>query len=268
MPRLLLYTLRVLHYVCQYESVTLGSEESIDVAVNNRVFVILNSLPAVKAELVPSDASAETKYFYGMLLAFTMYKILLNYDTNVLVPSKYERGVSGFQSGSVMPVSQLLKAQAFFLSRAQSDLWFMLELPDFHRRASEKGLRTGIPMLLSAFAGVANPLVEPWRVFEMLPVHILAVKAALGKEDGDTFWSVVVPEFFRKSLIASRMVFNLGQNPFSVRKDPKLEDSLKKASCFQDLCNKGAVMGRDKGPMQTSCMFSGPRKRHGTRSLG
>jgi hypothetical protein len=82
-PRLLLYTLRALHYACEFKQVRLDSEESINDAVNHQVYEILESVPTVKRELSPSDAKAETKMAYGILLACVLYRKHLHYETKI-----------------------------------------------------------------------------------------------------------------------------------------------------------------------------------------
>jgi hypothetical protein len=47
-PRLLLYTLRALHYACVYKGVRLNSKASIDDAVDHQVYKILDSVPGVR----------------------------------------------------------------------------------------------------------------------------------------------------------------------------------------------------------------------------
>lgn len=163
-PRLLLYTLRALHYACVFKEVKLDSEESINLAVNHQVYEILDSVPTVKRELSPSDATDETKRAYGMLLACVLYHKHLHYETKITFGNQE------------YPVGRLLKSQAFFLSRDHQNLQpgeFVLTFPEYHLRAMQTEYHTGVPMLLSCFAGAALPMAEPWRLFEILPAHAM-----------------------------------------------------------------------------------------------
>jgi hypothetical protein len=237
-PRLLLYTLRALHYACVFNGIKLDSAESIDGAVNDHVYQLLYSVPTVRRELSPSDAKAETKRAYGLLLACVLYRKHLHYETKIAF---------GDQE---YPVSRLLKSQAFFLSREHQNLQpgeFVLTFPEYHLRAMQTEYRTGVPMLLSCFAGAALPMAEPWRLFEILPAHAMAVSAALGTDDPmSRTWSDVVPAFFADSAIAKRMLFDLGGQPFSIHREEKLLDVLQDSTSLERLCCCGAVVGPDK----------------------
>jgi hypothetical protein len=113
--------------------------------------------------------------------------------------------------------------------------------------------RIGIPFLLSCIAAIAQPLYELGRLFELLLVHAFAAKAALDNLDGKyhrLHWSDVVPTLFSRIVLAKRILFNLGTTPFVVRYPENLKELLTDPSKCNDLCNTGAIVGKENS---TTC---------------
>ena len=88
-PRLLLYTLRALHYLCVYEGISLNSEAKIDHAVNDRAFELLTSISTVRQELMPAHTDPRKHEMVSneiaLLLAYALYEPFLKYDFVVRV---------------------------------------------------------------------------------------------------------------------------------------------------------------------------------------
>lgn len=236
-PRLLLYTLRALHYLCTYKDLKLNSTQAIDAAINEQVYHILDCVRTVRSEFVPSSGDDIAKSAYSLLLACVLYRKHLRYETELILDSQ----------DYVM--SRLLKSQAFFLSRDHQNLAlgeFVLTFPEYHLRAMQSEYRTGVPKLLSCFAGAALPLSEPWRLFEILPAHAMVVSAALRRDLNGKTWSEVVPAFFAKSEIAKHVVFDVGREPFSIHREKDLPAVLQDDERLSKYCCNGAVTGAEK----------------------
>jgi hypothetical protein len=123
--------------------------------------------------------------------------------------------------GDQMTVAELLRFQPFFLFRS-SGAAFTFLIPSYHLKASMQYFadNTVIPMLLMATASPSNLYInEPWRVFENLPAHIVAAKAATDALRGDlnlTSWDKALPTLFSISHIASLVKFDLGLHPYQI----------------------------------------------------
>jgi hypothetical protein len=235
-PRLLLYTLRALHYLCKYKDLKLDSVEAINAAIDEQVYRILDCVPIVRSEFVPSSGDDIAKSAYGILLACVLYRKHLRYETELAVGNQEHL------------VGRLLKSQAFFLSRDHQNLAlgeFVLTFPEYHLRAMQSKYHTGVPMLLSCFAGAALPLSEPWRLFEILPAHAMAVSAALRRDINGKPWSEVVPAFFANSAIAKHVLFDLGSEVFSIHQEKDLPAVLQDDTRLSKYCCR-AVAGADK----------------------
>lgn len=207
-PRLLLYTLRALHYVCLYRHVVLDSREKIEVTIDQTVFELLMASSDLSRELLPSDGTPETKHAFTMMLAFALYQTPLTYEKLVRI-----------SSGEVLQVGQLLKSLAFFLSRSRTKVsghQFILDLPQYHLKATRDHLLlTGVPMLVTSMAGAGIRLGEPWRIFEFIPARVATLHALLLKPAPDATWAATMDRWFGGSEIAKKMLFDLGNTPYS-----------------------------------------------------
>jgi hypothetical protein len=127
-PRLLLHTLRALHYL----RTPLGSREEIDTAVFETVFTSLRSIGAVSKDFFPSGSDTRTLKTFALLLMFYMQKDKLTAMQSVQFENE------------VVPLHRLLRFQPFFLSRGQHDGFsaydsaFTLCLPGYHFRAVDE----------------------------------------------------------------------------------------------------------------------------------
>jgi hypothetical protein len=208
-PRLLLYTLRVLHHT----QAPLSSPEHIKKAVLETVFSELNKINVIRGEFLPhTESGPQSALVFAHLLALSIHQIELTIDTKVMF------------NGKEHSVGEMLKFQPFFLSRDGNTALdhFVLHLPRYHMRAAEKRFRTdGLPMLLLAMAGGSSLRASTaWRFFELLPAQLIAsMQATLTtvkrQETGRPSWSLVLPDLLGKSEIAKHAAFSLGLEPFN-----------------------------------------------------
>jgi hypothetical protein len=244
-PRLLLYTLRALHYLCNYKGVSLDNDANINKAVNEDAYELLHGISAVLYELVPDDETRSSEA--ALLLALSLYETPLKYVTEVQVPR-----------GACITVGRLLAPHAFFLAHRDNlgDEEFVVTLPQYHLKALSVKLKEGIPMLLSGMAGAAVALGEPWRIFELLPAHSVAIRARLSKPAADSTWASVIPQWFDNSAIAKTTRFNLCENPFSIEVID-MEVTLKDVRLIDARCEKGVFcVGHDKAHSCDGAYFS------------
>jgi hypothetical protein len=157
----------------------------------------------------PSSSESPLKTF-KLLLALSMQRTKLTHLTEVKMDGK-----------DVM-VGKLLRFQPFFLSRdhCYSEGEFVLRLPLYHLRAAKEKFGTdAVPMLLIAMAGAAVTATAPWRIFEVLPAHIVAVQSAMIRllnKNTVVPWSDALPALLSGSEIAKTAKFDLGLQPFAV----------------------------------------------------
>jgi hypothetical protein len=122
-------------------------------------------------------------------------------------------------------------------------------LPTYHLMAADELFGRGATSMLLIAMGNRNVcLSNAWRAFELIPAHIIAVKAAyssvLGRQPAN--WADVLPALFANSNVAKKIAFDLGPQPFLIN---PVTDKLPKA--IQDDPEKfvrmgGVVIGRDK----------------------
>lgn len=230
-PRLLLYTLRTLHYL----DASLASRQLIEAAVFEKVYATLRQIDVVFGEFYPVANKEE----FVLLLSFQLRQARLKATTQVHIEGKLVR------------VARMLRFQPFFLSRdlQRADREdFTLHLPLFHLKAAREIFVDAVPLLFISMAGAPLRANEPWRIFELLPAHIIATKAAFDDVLGHhrTTWAAAIPLLLGNSAVAAAISFDLGRQPFLVHHiKEKLPDAIEQdAERFVQL--GGAVMGRDK----------------------
>ncbi len=249
-PRLLLYTLRALHYLCVYEAISLDSIAAIDDAINVRAFELLNGNANVHSELVPTrssdqqqkDASDET----ALLLTLCLTKFPLQYETKLKLPN------------GEIDVGRVLKSHAFFLAHLKNHgpETFVLALPLYHLRALEGSLVGGVPLLLWGMAAAAFHMVDPWRIFEILPAHAVALRACLWNPDEQATWATVIPQWYGASPLAKRMLFKLGSKPVQTNKID-MPATLEDQSLLNKQCKVGGFcIGADKASACDGAYFT------------
>jgi hypothetical protein len=204
-PRLLLYALRALHHL----RLSLKSKEAIERVVNDDVFTLLSKVTAVSCEFHPSRDHPSELTFFRMLLAFRIYQHRLQHDTSVKI------------GAANTTIGRMLRFQPFFLSRggSTSNDQFVLHLPLYHLKASVDKLgAAAVPLLLIAMAGAAVTANEPWRIFEMLPAHIVATQAALrhSTNQQDVTWAQALPDLLGGCETAKQVRFDLGGQPYAI----------------------------------------------------
>jgi hypothetical protein len=189
--------------------------------------------------------SPETKSVFGLLLAFVLFETPLMYHINVQVSC----------SRTYEPLSRVLKPLTFFLSRAPDSSRFVLKIPEFHLKTINMSEIDRVVRLMCHAAGVGLRMTEPWRVFEVLPVHAVAVRAALSYLPTDTCWAEVFPALFSGSAIARQLIFCLGkrnvhnmQDVYSMQYDGELRDSIRNMATLKKLCDNGAMVGHKESP--------------------
>ncbi len=211
-PRLLLYTLRALHYLCVYEGVSLDSKANIDHAIYERVFDLINDGLNFGREMVSAGLFGEERELrcseFGLLLSLALFEVPLLFETVLQVPR-----------GPQIEVGQLLMWHPFFLAHHEkhgNDM-FVLTLPLYHLRAMAAKLDGTLPQWLAGMAAAAIHLHQPWRIFALLPVNPDAIRASFSSSNWKkATWASVIPEWFGASELAGRMKFSLGTNPFQV----------------------------------------------------
>jgi hypothetical protein len=202
-PRLLLYTLRALHF----SKASLTSTNEIDTAVMETVFSLLYGIAVVSSEFLPTSSSRQA---FHLLLAFSMQRTKLTLDTEVEL------------DGKDTMLGQILRFQPFFLSRDDcADGQFVLHLPLYHLQAAKMKFGSdAVSMVLISMAGGTISANEAWRVFELLPAHVMASQAAMNKlllpTPDKTSWADALPSLLAKSEIAKKAKFDLGAQPFSI----------------------------------------------------
>ena len=218
-PRLLLYTLRALHHL----RLPLGSQTEIKTAVFETVYDNLLKIDTVSCEFAPRTCDASARKEFAFLFAFCLRGDHLT--------ATHEISIDGKQ----VALHTLLRFQSFFLSRDEprpDPSAFTLRLPLYHLKAAERKFSMyphSVPMLLLSMAGETLRLGDAWRVFELLPLHIVAVTAALDSALGrqPANWAEALPTLFGNSNVAKRIAFDLGPDPFLVTVTANLHEFIK-----------------------------------------
>jgi len=196
-PRLLLYAFRALHFL----NADLSTEASIKTAVYEEVYKLLASLRAVASELVSPSENSES---FGLLYTFSIMKKELQLSDMVTY----------FSSKSAKSIGRLLRTDTFFLVRGVHSERFYLRLPHYHIVAARArwGSENGVASFLAALFGGKRPILEPWLLFENLPLHIISFRARNGSGNVNRSWQFVIPELFGSSLYATYALFEFSDS--------------------------------------------------------
>jgi hypothetical protein len=232
-PRLLLYTLRALHF----SKASLTSTVEIDTAVMETAFSLLYGIDVVSSEFLPTSSSRQA---FHLLLAFSLQRTKLKLSTEVKLDGKDTK------------LGQILRFQPFFLSRDDcADGQFVLHLPLYHLRAAKKKFGSdAVSMVLISMAGGTISANEAWRVFELLPAHVMAKQAAMNKlllpTPGMTSWADELPSLLGKSKIAKTAKFNLGAQPSFIFQEAGIYPGVIEDSPEKYVAMDGCVLPPDK----------------------
>ena len=96
----------------------------------------------------------------------------------------------------------------------------------------------GVPLLLLGLASAAFRLAEPWRIFEILPAIVVALRASLKNPGDQATWATAVPQWYGASTLAKRMRFMPGREPFKII-EIDMPATLKNQSLLDKQCNVG-----------------------------
>jgi hypothetical protein len=244
-PRLLLYTLRALHF----SQASLASADDITTSVFETAFAELNGIEAISVEFLPSNPNSSLTAF-RLLLGFCLQRSKLKLSTDVEV------------NGESVKLGQVLRFQPFFLSRDDcSDGQFVLHLPKFHLKAALKKFGSdAASMLLISMAGGTISATEAWRVFELLPAQVMASKAAVSQRLKSTTvsWSQALPGLLGNSELAKAAKFDLGSQPFVVHREKGICPAVIETDPEQFVERGGSVLPPDKS--QSADLFHVQRR--------
>jgi hypothetical protein len=220
-PRLLLYAFRAL----EFTKASLATRAEIDVAVKETVFSLLRGINDVAREFLPTSSSPSSRKAFHLLLGFSLQRTRLKLSKAVKL------------DGKDTTLGQILRGQPFFLSRVGDygeGGFFVLSLSHYHLMAAKLkfGTDDAALMLLMSMAGGTISANEIWRVFELLPVQMMAIvmasKAAMSQALNRTkmqswsealpdllSWSEALPDLLGNSQVAKIAKFDLGRQPFA-----------------------------------------------------
>ncbi len=210
-PRLLLYTLRALHFACVNDGISLHSKANIDQAIHKRAFDLINDGLNFGQVLVSSGLCGKngpkTCKELALLLALSLFETSLHFETFVQVPG-----------GPRIAAGRFFTSHAFVLTHCSmyGHEAFVLTLPLYHLRAMGRHLVGILPRLLAGMAAAAIHLDKPWRIFGVLPADTAAIRASLSHPFYTATWASVIPQWFGASKLAGSMQFRLRKNPFQM----------------------------------------------------